>query len=147
MNTVFHYDPTGCIHCQAGSPALREIGLGTVTAMARVCPQCALDAYSDGGIAAAIISATMDEATKPSPAQLANEQIEDALSGLYQSDSIYECREILAYHLTLIFGDEHQAAAEAVAQQLTTRILRGMEVECVGSVPGSAIDAAMGEFR
>lgn len=77
----------------------------------------------------------------------AGEYIDVAIGHLYQSDSIAECRELLAYYLTLIFGDEHEAAAEAVAQHLTTRILRGLEIECVGSVPGNAISKAIGEFQ
>ena len=73
-------------------------------------------------------------------------QMEEALTALYYSETVKDAREKLAYFLTLTFGDENEAAAVAVADRLTTRILRGMAIECVGSVPGDAIRRAGLEF-
>ena len=121
-----------------------------ITADIVLCPKCAAEAREFPSIAAEIIRnvlATPAKSTAQIAAENAKENIEVAIGHLYQSDSVAECRELLAYYLTLIFGDEHEAAAEVVAQHLTTRILRGMEIECVGSAPGLAIGAAMGEFQ
>ena len=79
-------------------------------------------------------------------AENASTQMEEALTTLYYSESIKDAREKMAYFLTLSFGDEHEAAAVVVADRLTTRILRGMAIECVGSVPGDAIRRAGLEF-
>ncbi|MBK8317922.1 MAG: hypothetical protein IPL05_04505 [Betaproteobacteria bacterium] len=121
-----------------------------ITADIVLCPKCAAEAQAFPSIAARIIRdvlATPAKSTAQIAAENADENIGVAIMHLYQSDSVAECRELLAYYLTLIFGDEHEAAAEVVAQHLTTRILRGMEIECVGSAPGLAIGAAMGEFH
>ncbi len=121
-----------------------------VSADVELCPKCAAEARAFPSIAARIIRdvlATPAKSTAQIAAENADENIDVAIGHFYQSDSVAECRELLAYYLTLIFGDEHEAAAEVVAQHLTTRILRGMEIECVGSAPGLAIGAAMGEFQ
>lgn len=68
----------------------------------------------------------------------AESHMSDALSALYVADTLDEAREALAAHLALIFGEDHEAAA---------RVLRGMECECVGSMPGSAIEEACREFE
>lgn len=77
----------------------------------------------------------------------AESHMNDALTALYFADSLDEAREALAAHLALIFGDDHEAAARVVATSLTARVLRGLECECVGSVPGNAIDEACHEFE
>lgn len=77
----------------------------------------------------------------------AESHMNDALTALYLANSVSEARETLAAHLTLIFGDDHEAAARVVASSLTARVLRGLEIECAGSMPGNAIDEACHEFE
>lgn len=72
---------------------------------------------------------------------------EDALSDLYQSDSITDASARLAARLTQIFGQDKQSAAAAVAEYLTPRLLRSLEPECIGSAPGSAIAEAVREYK
>lgn len=121
-----------------------------VSADVELCPKCAAEARAFPSIAARIIRdvlATPAKSTAQIAAENADENIGVAIMHLYQSDSVAECRELLVHYLVKIFGDEHEAAAEVVAQHLTTRILRGMGIECAGSVPGLAIGVAMGEFQ
>jgi hypothetical protein len=127
-----------------------EFKTGTVSAAVELCNQCADDAFRFPHRAAEIMTAIL--ATPPkSLEEIAREKAErhtqNALHALYRADSVEEGRSALAYELTLIFGDDHQDACEVVAQHLTTKILRGLEVECVGSAPGDAIGRAMGEFE
>jgi hypothetical protein len=72
---------------------------------------------------------------------------EDALSDLYQSDSITDASARLAERLTQIFGQDKQSAAAAVSEYLTPRLLRSLEPECIGSAPGSAIAEAVREYK
>ncbi len=147
MSADTYFDPTGCIHCQAGLPSgsvLRTVEHGPITVTARVCLACQKDARWDKTIAASIISATLEEQNL---FDYATSQINEAISELYQSDTVEDSCNLLAVRLGNIFKANHPKLAEIVAFHITTKILRGMEIECIGSVPGNAISEAMREFQ
>lgn len=67
---------------------------------------------------------------------------EDALSAAYQADTLKDARAILAERLTKLIDADGEAAAEAVAEVLTARALRGMGYEYQeGEASGAFIEA------
>jgi len=122
-------------------------GDATINATADLCEQCTSDVANSPSRAAEIIRnilATPAKTHEQIIAEKTKREIDHFLTCAYQADTEREASEALASVLVRIFGEEHYAAAGAVAGQLLLMILRGLSFEAVGSVPGRAISAAAG---